>query len=617
MSRDSSSPKTCLLFPPQWTPFNPHFALYSLAGHLKSKNIDIDIYDVNLKFFRYLFSESYVHKFKDKLAEYVEELSARDQRGMSDKEKDKIQKITRFLGKGSQIIKALEAKVPEALNVFDDPELCYDPARLALASNQLEFYLKIFSIPYQPASIFLSFYHDPRYKMNLGSIIEIIESGDHFFEEYTQVFVESELIPKDYNFFAISINTDSQVLPGLLLAYKLRKHYGDSVHITIGGNYFTRLTDVIKEKKEFFTYFADSMIWGEGEIPFEKLVRAVESNGNMEEVPNLIYFDKASDSIKETFENPWIKNLDELGKYDLSKIPLKDYIGPEVTLPIQYSRGCYWGKCSFCDHFFGPKIARKSMDRLIEEIRIAGEYGVTKFVFIDEMLSPLFIKAFSERLLEESLHIEWFANGRTETGFTEEIMALASKAGLKIVMWGVESANRRIIELINKGVDPVRRFEALANADKAGIWNFAFIFFGFPTETIDEAFETIKSLSDPYFHIDSYGKSVFTPGKHSEIVKDPQKYGITELHEGGAEFATWYYYKTDKGMSRRALGKIADLCTKFYIIKTKNHPPVWLKFVNRDVLFLYLCKYGKDKVKNWRFKNPKALNMLNELPEIE
>ena len=43
--------KLLLIFPPQWTPISPHFALPSLIGQLKSNGFDAEAMDLNIDFF--------------------------------------------------------------------------------------------------------------------------------------------------------------------------------------------------------------------------------------------------------------------------------------------------------------------------------------------------------------------------------------------------------------------------------------------------------------------------------------------------------------------------------------------------------------------------------------
>ena len=63
-----------------------------------------------------------------------------------------------------------------------------------------------------------------------------------------------------------------------------------------------------------------------------------------------------------------------------------------------------------------------------------------------------------------------------------------------MIMWGLESGSDEVMTLINKGIDLNKRFEILKNSNDANIWNFAFIFFGFPTETVEDAKKTVDML---------------------------------------------------------------------------------------------------------------------------
>ena len=50
--------KYLLIFPPQWTPISPHFALSSLLGQLKSAGFDAEGMDLNIDFFNKYGSKS-------------------------------------------------------------------------------------------------------------------------------------------------------------------------------------------------------------------------------------------------------------------------------------------------------------------------------------------------------------------------------------------------------------------------------------------------------------------------------------------------------------------------------------------------------------------------------
>ena len=52
--------KTLLLFPPQWTPIAPHFALPSLLGQLKANGYDSEVMDLNIDFYNKILNPDFV-----------------------------------------------------------------------------------------------------------------------------------------------------------------------------------------------------------------------------------------------------------------------------------------------------------------------------------------------------------------------------------------------------------------------------------------------------------------------------------------------------------------------------------------------------------------------------
>ena len=48
---DIKDKKMLLIFPPQWTPISPHFALPQLVGQLKSNGFNAQALDLNIEFF--------------------------------------------------------------------------------------------------------------------------------------------------------------------------------------------------------------------------------------------------------------------------------------------------------------------------------------------------------------------------------------------------------------------------------------------------------------------------------------------------------------------------------------------------------------------------------------
>ena len=215
----------------------------------------------------------------------------------------------------------------------------------------------------------------------------------------------------------------------------------------------------------------------------------------------------------------------------------------------------------------------------------SGEYPSELYLLIDRLkLSHM------EEDLQTRLH------SSIETAFSKEILDKAFSSGLRMIMWGLESGSDKVLELINKGIDLNKRFDILKDSKEAGIWNFAFIFFGFPTETQNDAKMTVQMLVDNKDIIHSYGRSVFTMGRHAKLAENPDKYGITKIYPAEEEFSPNINFDSI-GMNKQELGNILEYCKIQCSIAYKK--PLWMFLRYREWLFLYVAKYGTDWVKNF------------------
>ena len=437
------------------------------------------------------------------------------------------------------------------------------------------------------------------HKLTLESTVEAINNKEEnpFYEFYEMVLPSiQEQNPK---MIGISINAFSQVVSGLCLAGMLKETMPET-HISLGGNFFTRVVDTIVQKPEFFEQFCHSLTYEEGEIPMVELTRAVVEKGSLANVPNLLYLENGKVIKNEKCEP---KKLNEIAIPDFSGFDLNSYLSPEIVMPIQASRGCYWGKCTFCDHDYGVRYNLKTPEKLVLELKSLKEkYNIRHFEFIDESISPSYLRKMSEKILEKNLDVRWFIYSRTENGYSQELMDLAFKAGCRMIMWGIESGSPRIMELINKGINLEERFEPLKMANKAGIWNFSFTFFGFPTETSTEALQTINMIIDNKDIINSYGMSLFTLGKHTKLRQEPEKFGIVNIREVEEDLSIQLNYELTQGMTREQVRKAAELCNE--ISDKVYHAPLWFSIGFREFLYLYLDKYGLDYVKEYSYLDP-------------
>lgn len=596
--------KLLLIFPPQWTPISPHFALSSLISQLKNNGYNAEAMDLNIDFFNDILTKEkieesiYVTKNQfEFLQKNLMTIFSPDKK-QNDYTKEeqmflyKYNKLKNYIQKNSNYFNFVPMFIEEAKKTIKG-ENFYNPMMLVRSMNMIDKALEIISLPYTPTRIEFEGISNPFFKFNYDSIKYFVtDKKSNIFNDYYEKRLD-EIMSKKAEFIAVSVNSSSQIIPGLTLTYLLKQH--TKAHINIGGNFFCRITNELQKHDEFFKIFADSVSFEEGEGPILEIAKYVNGEISIEKVPNLIY--KNNEKI---VQNPKMNpvKLNDITNINLDDYNLEKYFAPKIVLPYQSSRGCYWGKCSFCDQDFGQNFNVKNQDKVIKEFKeLKEKYNIENFEFIDESVSPTYLKELSKKIIENNLSVQYFCDARLETAFTKDVLNSAYQSGLRMILWGLESGSKKVLELINKGIDLDKRFDILKDSKDAGIWNFAFIFFGFPTETIEDAKMTVKMLVDNKDIIHSYGRSVFTMGRHAKLAENPEKYGITKIYPAEEEFSPNINFESI-GSNKENLKEILNYCIKECAIAYEN--PLWMYLRYREWLFLYISKYGSEWVKKYK-----------------
>ncbi|GBF22976.1 radical SAM-superfamily [Candidatus Gastranaerophilus sp. (ex Termes propinquus)] len=584
-----------LLFPPQWTPISPYFALPSLLGQLLAAGYSAKAVDLNIEFYNDILNkknvESALIKAKESLPVLLKEISKHHT--PSKKAEEYPFEIQNMIAKYG-IIKKFEA-TENVADLIDGAkevlktEKFYDPKLFTSALYTIDKALEIISLPYAPSKLSFASYDNPFFKLNWESIkYWTFDANTNIFLDYFENKID-KLLCDSPEYIGISINSSTQIVPGFTLAHLIKKR-SSKAHLNIGGNFFGRVIENVAP--EFFELFCDSILVEEGERPAVELAKHIEGKLSIGEVSNLVYL---KDGVVKTNGKATPPRLDEIAPVSLDGYNLESYFTPEIVMPHQTSKGCYWGKCSFCDQDFGQNFNIKNTDKLVLELEeLKNKYGISSFEFIDESVAPAYLEELARKILDKGLSVDYFSNARLESAFTYDILKKARASGLRMLLWGLESGSLKIMELINKGIDLKKRFDILKDSSNADIWNFAFIFFGFPAETREDAEATIDMLCKHSDIIDSYGRSVFTMGKHTKLKDMPQEYGIVSVMEQQDELSPSLDF-VGTGMGKAELSELIKQCTKSCAKAYSN--PLWMYLRYREFLFLYIKKYGSKWVK--------------------
>jgi len=242
---------------------------------------------------------------------------------------------------------------------------------------------------------------------------------------------------------------------------------------------------------------------------------------------------------------------------------------------------------------------------MVDELEsLAKKYNTKYFTFSDEAVSPHSLNDVSDAIINRGLEIRSLALLKFEKVMDEKLFEKIRKAGFIFLMYGLESANDRVLTLIDKGTDQETEREVLEKSHEAGIWNHSFLFFGFPTETHGEAQDTISFLMENLHSIHSFGPGVFLLNRDSSCYQYPEKFSITKIvQDPDTNIAMNLDFEASSGMSREEAAEINTQCISMAEDKFPSLQ-VW-GTLPREHFLLYLDRYGKEAL---RGKHPPKYN---------
>lgn len=211
---------------------------------------------------------------------------------------------------------------------------------------------------------------------------------------------------------------------------------------------------------------------------------------------------------------------------DFSIWDLKDYFTPYPVIPLKTTSTCYYKGCTFCTHFKNVPYMEYELESIKNTII---ESKQKHFFLIDDMIPVKMLLKIAEAV--KPLGIYWACQLRPTQDFDETLLKTLKESGLVLIMWGVESGNDRVLNMINKGTNIHDIEIVLKNSHNIGIKNIPYMMIGFPTETKEEFIETINFLNKNEKYVDLVSFSVFGLQKDTSIYKNPHKFGIKKIIE--------------------------------------------------------------------------------------
>lgn len=578
---------TLLIFPPISDPVHPPLGIAKLAGYLRNNNKVVKLIDLNIESYYYFFNKEHLKYYFNNISNRLHELGLKN--SLNAQEMQEYKRLSISYLDGQYLIEMAE----KSLDDLRSPETYMDWVKYSNAASIINRTMKLVADSHYPTIWNARNLVFSSSQTASADILKVIYDQKEnlfipFFKNYTSEF--KKFIP---GLIGISINYFCQLVPGLTLAALLKEEIKE-VKIILGGSFFASYRDRWQVLAPF-REIADIIIPFAGEVPLLNTIEALETNHSLDDVPGIINCANEAFTYYEINEN--ISNI-ENNLPDFSDFTFSKYLSPYPMLPYSSTRGCYWGKCTFCSQhllYQNAAFKKKSTDKIVDELMILSKrYGINEFYFVDEAIPVKMALDMSEDLMNREPEIHWFGDMRLEAGIDANLISKLETGGCRMLIMGLESSVERITGLMKKGTSSDTVSSILKNCSHSTIKTFVMFFIGFPTETEEEALKTVQFVEEHKDGIHYISFDRFVLLKNTPVYKNASNYSLTvqEYQEEKEDLAIHARYQVASGLSRKEAETLLEKIKKRPVISS------YLKYdlISRSHL-PYLPKIGIEEIK--------------------
>lgn len=302
-----------------------------------------------------------------------------------------------------------------------------------------------------------------------------------------------------------SIMGPSQLLVAFALAALIKRNWKNTT-IVFGGSHITLLENEIRNEKRYFDY-VDHFFSGSCEREFTEFIAA----NSYSHIPGFIHKSRGQTWVVPIFE------LDEFRFYDSTNF----------NIPVQFSKGCVYGKCAFCTYPQVERLDYAPIGFIKNNLDMVASLGVNRFSIKDSLFTLHQMKNLAEILPDNCF--QWSATTKISKGLNENLLALLSKKGCKTLEFGVESIHSKSQKIINK-IQSMRTIEeVIAKAVGQGISIVVNLIYGLPGEEFSDAMKQVNwflNLKEQYGALISGSHNTLDLNRLSPFTLTPDQYKI-------------------------------------------------------------------------------------------
>lgn len=365
----------------------------------------------------------------------------------------------------------------------------------------------------------------------------------------------------------ISVAMGPQLYAALMLAAIL-KQADPGLKVVLGGPALSLMDPIDLDTLLRQHRGVDAVVRFDGEKPLLALTRqALDGRWAPHEIPGVSALAGDTVSHQPPGTGP-----------DVNRLPYpaysRDILARLATpdLAITQARGCYWGKCDYCDFvelFDGsPPFRGRHPDSFVAEIEHqVKEYGVTNFTFITESIPPAFARRMSNLIIERGLKINWLSFAMVDRRFDRSLLELMGRSGCRALVIGMETMVTRVLKLVHKSADREENIRFLKDGKAAGVKMRINLIPDLPSTTYEEALASLADLRGLAEYIWGVGVFPFEPTRSSNVGRNPGRFGLLPLADandtGLNEYALNHLQSTDPAMTDAQRAEIYDRYHEF------------------------------------------------------
>jgi len=374
--------------------------------------------------------------------------------------------------------------------------------------------------------------HPPFIPLGIGYLAAILERNGYDVNvidcqalKLTLNEVENELHKRQPD--VVGLTSTTLTYKSALEIIKLAKKALPNCLTIIGGSHVTFWDDkALQECPQL-----DIVVRKEGENTLVELMQKLEANKSFSDVLGITY--RKGEEIIRTPDRPYIEDLDSLPFPAFHLFPLKQFNKyGNIIFPVMTSRGCtFW--CEFCTavRMFGRKYRMRSPKKVVDEIEyLYRKYGEKQYTFYDDAFTvdQARTEEICNEILKRGLKIKWDCETRIDM-VTKELLQKMKDAGCIAVWYGVEAGSQKVRDAMGKGISTQQTFNAFKWTNEARMIAVASIILGFPGETKETAWESVKLLEK--INPDEIGIYIATPYPGTPMYDHVKKMGWLKIRD--------------------------------------------------------------------------------------